>query len=43
MRVPNRLHRQPGQRGGYETNAAKAGCARSTVAEAIKAPEFAGC
>jgi hypothetical protein len=26
----------------YETNAAKAGCARSTVAEAIKAPEFAG-
>jgi hypothetical protein len=26
----------------YETNAAKAGCAGSTVAEAIKAPEFAG-
>ena len=66
----DRLHRQPGQRGGalgraaldvlrallwvfhnarsgccfpsYETIAARAGCARSTVAEAIKALEFAG-
>ena len=69
-RAWDRLHRQPGQRGGalgraaldvlgallwvfhnarsgccfpsYETVAAKAGCARSTVAEAIKALEFAG-
>jgi Helix-turn-helix domain len=69
-RAWDRLHRQPGQRGGalgraaldvlgallwvfhnarsgtcypgYETIAAKAGCARSTVAEAIKALEFAG-
>jgi hypothetical protein len=69
-RVWDRLHRQPGQRGGalgraaldvlgallwvfhnarsgccfpsYETIAGKAGCARSTVAEAIKALEFAG-
>lgn len=66
----DRLHRQPGQRGGalgratldvlgallwvfhntrsgccfpsYERIAEKAGCARSTVAEAIKALEFAG-
>jgi hypothetical protein len=69
-RTWDRLHRQPGQRGGalgraaldvlgalvwvfhnarsgccfpsYETIAEKAGCARSTVAEAIKALEFAG-
>ena len=69
-RAWDRLHRQPGQRGGalgratldvlgrpavgisqrrsggcfpsYETIADKAGCARSTVAEAIKALEFAG-
>ena len=69
-RAWDRLHRQPGQRGGalgraaldvlgallwvfhnahsgccfpsYETIAGKAGCARSTVAEAIKALEFAG-
>jgi hypothetical protein len=69
-RAWDRLHRQPGQRGGalgraaldilgallwvfhnarsgvcfpsYETIAAKSGCARSTVAEAIKALEFAG-
>jgi Helix-turn-helix domain len=69
-RAWDRLHRQPGQRGGalgraaldvlgalswvfhnarsgvcfpsYETIAVKAGCARSTVAEAIKALEFAG-
>ena len=69
-RAWDRLHRQPGQRGGalgraaldvlgallwvfhnarsgccfpsYETIAAKAGCARSTVAEAIKVLEFAG-
>jgi hypothetical protein len=66
----DRIHRQPGQRGGalgraaldvlgallwvfhnarsgccfpsYERIAEKAGCARSTVAEAIKALEFAG-
>ena len=66
----DRLHRQPGQRGGalgraaldvlrallwtfhnsrsgccfpsYERIAERAGCARSTVAEAIKALEFAG-
>jgi Helix-turn-helix domain len=69
-RAWDRLHRQPGQRGGalgraaldvlgallwafhnarsgvcfpsYETIAEKAGCARSTVAEAIRALEFAG-
>jgi hypothetical protein len=69
-RAWDRLHRQPGQRGGalgraaldvldaflwvfhnarsgccfpsYETIATKSGCARSTVAEAIKALEFAG-
>jgi hypothetical protein len=69
-RAWDRLHREPGQRGGalgratldvlgallwvfhnarsgvcfpsYETIAGKAGCARSTVAEAIKALEFAG-
>jgi hypothetical protein len=69
-RAWDRLHRQPGERGGalgraaldvlsalvwvfhnarsgccfpsYETIADKAGCARSTVAEAIKALEFAG-
>jgi hypothetical protein len=69
-RAWDRLHRQPGQRGGalgraaldvlgallwafhntrsggcfpsYERIAEKAGCARSTVAEAIKALEFAG-
>ena len=69
-RTWDRLHRQPGQRGGalgraaldvlgallwafhnarsgvcfpsYERIAEKAGCARSTVAEAIKALEFAG-
>jgi hypothetical protein len=69
-RAWDRLHRQPGQRGGalgraaldvlgallwafhnarsgccfpsYERIAERAGCARSTVAEAIKALEFAG-
>jgi Helix-turn-helix domain len=69
-RTWDRLHRQPGQKGGalgraaldvlgallwafhnarsgccfpsYERIAEKAGCARSTVAEAIKALEFAG-
>ena len=69
-RAWDRLHRQPGQRGGalgraaldvlgallwafhnarsgvcfpsYETISEKAGCARSTVAEAIKALEWAG-
>ena len=69
-RAWDRLHRQPGQRGGalgraaldvlgallwvfhntrsgccfpsYERIAEKSGCARSTVAEAIKALEFAG-
>jgi hypothetical protein len=69
-RAWDRLHRQPGQRGGalgraaldvlgallwvfhnarsgccfpsYERIAEKAGCARSTVGEAIKALEFAG-
>jgi hypothetical protein len=69
-RAWDRLHRQPGQRGGalgraaldvlgallwafhnarsgccfpsYERIAEKAGCARSTVAEAIKALEWAG-
>ena len=69
-RAWDRLHRQPGQRGGalgraaldvlgallwvfhnarsgvcfpsYETIAEKAGCARSTVAEALKALEWAG-
>jgi hypothetical protein len=50
-RAWDRRHRQPGQRGGALGRAAldvlgalatKAGCARSTVAEAIKALEFAG-
>ena len=69
-RAWDRLHRQPGQRGGaigraaldvlsallwqfhnartgccfpsYERIAERAGCARSTVAEALKALEFAG-